>query len=386
MAKTIVATEDDIDQYRSLTATLQLQDLCVVGQEFDPGQNRLILVCVPRWPVSVCPDCGQVSSQVHDYPKQRTIRDTPIRGSQTVLVFDSRRFDCERCQSSFTEPIRDVVPDCTYTYRLMVELADPRRKQDVATLAATYGLGYKLVESILLKAAQAKVEARAEAPLQVRQLGIDEISNRKGQGNYVLVLTDLQRRILLDVLPDRKQQSLMDWLRRPPAGIDLSQLATVAIDLWAHYRQAVQTIYPDVIIVADRFHVVHNLNEAIHKIRREFQRQASSDAERSQLKGLRYLLIKNQAKLTQTEQARLAQLQQTQPVLYQVWHLRQRLHDWYETDTTPELAQPDLQNWIADATALGLTHLDKFCQTLTNWQPEIVNFFRTASPVALSRG
>jgi transposase len=268
----------------------------------------------------------------------------------------------------------------------MAELADPRRKQDVATLAATYGLGYKLVESIVLKAAQAKVEARTEAPLQVKQLGIDEISNRKGQGDYVLVLTDLQRRILLDVLPDRKQQSLIDWLRRPPTGIDLSQLATVAIDLWAHYRQAVQTIYPDVIIVADRFHVVQNLNEAIHKTRREFQRQASSDAERSQLKGLRYLLIKNQAKLTQTEQARLAQLQQTQPVLYQVWHLRQRLHDWYETNTTPELAQPDLQNWIADATALGLTHLDKFCQTLTNWQPEIVNFFRTASPVALSRG
>ena len=178
----------------------------------------------------------------------------------------------------------------------------------------------------------------------------------------------------------------MDWLRRPPTGIDLSQLATVAIDLWAHYRDAVQTIYPDVIIVADRFHVVQNLNEAIHKIRREFQRQASSDAERSQLKGLRYLLIKNQAKLTPTEQARLAQLQQTQPVLYQVWHLRQLLHDWYETNTTPELAQPDLQNWIADASALGLTHLDKFCQTLTNWQPEIVNFFRTASPVALSRG
>jgi transposase len=160
MPKTIVATEDDIDRYRSLTETLQLQDLCVVGQEFDPDQNRLILVCVPRWPVSVCPDCGQVCSQVHDYPKQRTIHDTPIRGCRTVLVFDSRRFDCERCQSSFTEPILDVVPDCTYTYRLMAELADPRRKQDVATLAATHGLGYKLVESILRLKLKSKLEPR----------------------------------------------------------------------------------------------------------------------------------------------------------------------------------------------------------------------------------
>jgi transposase len=386
MPKTIVATEDDVDQYRGLTETLQLQDLCVVGQEFHPDQNRLILVCVPRWPVSVCPECGQICHQIHDYPKQRTIHDTPIRGCQTVLLFDSRRFECEQCQSSFTEPIRDVVPDCTYTYRLMAELADPRRKQDVATLAVTYGLGYKLVESILLKAAQAKVEARTAASLQVKQLGIDEISTRKGQGDYVLVLTDLQRRILLDVLPDRKQQRLIDWLDRPPTGLDLSRLETVAIDLWAPYRDAVQSICPDVIIVADRFHVVQNLNEAIHQTRREFQRQASTETERSQLKGLRYLLLKNQANLTQTDQARLTQLQHTHPVLYQVWHLRQRLHDWYETDTTPESAQADLQHWIAEATALGLTHLDKFCQTLTNWQPEIVNFFRTASPVALSRG
>ena len=263
MSKTIYATEDDLNRYRSLTETLQLQDLCVVGQEFHEDDNRLMLLCVPRWPVSICPDCGQVCSEIHDYPKQRTIHDSPIRGCQTVLVFDSRRFDCEHCQRSFTEPIRDVVPDCTYTYRLMVELANPRRKQDVATLATTYGLGYKLVESILLKAAQRKVEARSQTPVQVKQLGVDEIANRKGQGDYVLVLTDLQRRILLDVLPDRKQQTLIDWLKAPPPGINLSQLEAVATDLWAHYRQAVQTVYDHVIVVADRFHVVQNLNETI---------------------------------------------------------------------------------------------------------------------------
>ena len=385
MTKTIYATEDDLNRNRSLTETLQLQDLCVVGQEYHEDDNRLMLLCVPRWPVSICPDCGQVCSEIHDYPKQRTIHDSPIRGCQTVLVFDSRRFDCEHCQRSFTEPMRDVVPDCTYTYRLMVELANPRRKQDVATLATTYGLGDKLVESILLKAAQRKVEARSQTPVQVKQLGVDEIANRKGQGDYVLVLTDLQRRILLDVLPDRKQQTLIDWLKAPPPGINLSQLEAVATDLWAHYRQAVQTVYDHVIVVADRFHVVQNLNETIHKIRRDFQRQASSDEERSQLKGLRYVLIKDQSKLKQTERARLEQLQQTHPELYQLWVLRQRLHDWYEIDTTPQLAQVSLQTWIEDATALGLTQLDKFCQTLTNWQVEIVNFFRIASPVVLSK-
>ncbi len=375
MAKTIYASEDDINMCKTLTKTLQLRDLCVTGQEYDKGNDTLILLCVPRWSFGVCPDCGEVSGKVHDYPKQRKIHDAPIRGNHTQLVFDSQRFECERCRRPFTQVIRDVVADCTYTYRLRDEIANPRRKQDVATLAKVYDVGYKVVESILLKAAKAKLDERAQKPMQVKQLGIDEISRRKGQGKYVLVLTDLERRILLDILPDRKKQTLIDWLREPPDGIDLSQLETVATDLWAHYRDAVKSVYSEVSVVADRFHVVQNLNEAIHETRREAQREATSDEEQSQLKGLRYLLIKNEVKLKASEKTRLAELEQSHPKLYQLCKLRQQLHDWYETETTPELARVSLQEWIEEARLLGLSHIDKFCKTLTNWQTEVVNFF-----------
>lgn len=61
------------------------------------------------------------------------------------LIFDVHRLKCDHCGTVFTMPIRDVVPDCTYTYRLVEWIADPERKQDVQTLARTSGLGYKLV-------------------------------------------------------------------------------------------------------------------------------------------------------------------------------------------------------------------------------------------------
>lgn len=375
MAKTIHATEDDIQRFQPLTDTLQLQDLCVVDREFHPDRRLLILYCVPRWEFAVCPHCGLICTRVHDYPKQRTIHDAPLRGYRTWLVFDSRRFECERCASSFTGPIRDVVPNCTYTYRLQSEVTDPRRRQDVATLAALYGLGYKLVEGMLLKAAQAKLHQRVQDPIAVHQLGIDELSNRKGHGNYVLILTDLERRILLDVLPDRKKQTLIDWLQDPPPGIELTALDSVATDLWSHYRDAVQTVFPTASVVADRFHVVQNLNQAINETRREAQRNAATAEETSQLKGLHYLLLKNKSKLTDSEAERLAELRQTHPQLYELCDLRQRLYEWYETETAPETAQESLAQWIADATALGLSHLDAFCDTLLNWQPEILNFF-----------
>lgn len=354
---------------------LQLRDLLVVGQEYDEQQELIQVICVPRWSVTVCPDCGQVSDRVHDYPRQRAVHDAPIRGCPSQLVFDMRRFWCEACQRAFTEEVRDVVPNCTYTYRLMAELANPRRRQDVATLAEIYGLGYKLVEGILLKVAEEKLTDRAAQPLQVSHLGIDEISNRKGQGDYVLVLTDLKERRLLDILSDRRKASLIEWLQDPPDGIDLSELKWVATDLWSHYRDGVKAVYPQVQVVADRFHVVQALHRAIHEVRRDLQAQAQSDEQKSELKGLRYLLLKNKANLTDKDHLRLERIKDEHPKLHRLWLLRQELHDWYETGHTIQNARDELDQWLKKAQALGWQSLDTFCQTLNNWKDEVVNFF-----------
>jgi transposase len=93
------------------------------------------------------------------------------------------------------------------------------------------------------------------------------------------------------------------------------------------------------------------------------------------LKGLRYLLIKKDAKLTVKDQERLAELKLSHPDLYQLTRLRQRLYEWYETDTSPAIAQIGLEQWLTDAAHLEIKALDSFCNTLLNWMPEILNFF-----------
>ena len=375
MAKTIYAGPGDIAAHQSLTDALQLQDLSVVKHEYHDITHTLLVFCVPTFQIAICPDCGGLCASIHDYAKQRTIHDAPIRGQQTRLVFDSCRVWCERCRQPVPVLIRDVVPECTYTYRFLEEVTNPRRKQDVATLAETYGVGYKLVEGMLLKAAELKEAHRLESPLQITRLGIDEFSNCKGQGHYVLILTDLERRVLVDILPDRNKATLSTWLKQPPAGIVLSSLETVAIDLWAQYRDAVHEVFPAVTVVADRFHVMQQFNETIHTVRRTLQQAESDEDATKTLKGLRYVLIKDQSKLTDAERARLDALEQSQPLLYRLCELRQEFHDWYEVDTTPVDAQKSLETWIKKALDLGLKPLEQFCRTLKNWGEEIVNFF-----------
>ena len=197
-------------------------------------------------------------------------------------------------------------------------------------------------------------------------------------------MTDLERRIVLDILPDRQKATLIKWFQEPTAGIDLSQLETAATDLWSHYRDAVVAVFGDKVkIVADRFHVMQNFHEAIHKARRQAQKQAATEEERKQLKGLRYLLLKKDKKLTTKEKQRLQQLKTDHSQLYALTRLRQRLYEWYETDYTIEEATKELNQWLEDAKKLACKPLNTFCQTLQNWQTEIVNFFLTASPAAL---
>jgi transposase len=121
--------------------------------------------------------------------------------------------------------------------------------------------------------------------------------------------------------------------------------------------------------------VLQNLHTVIHTARREAQQATVDDRERQQLKGLRYLLLKNEHNLTDSDKERLEMLDDSHPDLFRLWRLRQELHDWYEMQTTPDQAKLTLEHWIADARQLGMKHLNTFCDTLTAWQTEIVNFF-----------
>lgn len=180
---------------------------------------------------------------------------------------------------------------------------------------------------------------------------------------------------MLDVLEDRKKETLIAWLENPAAGIDLCELAFVATDLWSHYRLAIHTVFPHVSVVADRFHVMQNLQNVIHTCRREAQNAATTEVERKQLKGLRFLLLKNEVKLTDKEKKRLQLLSLSHPKLHALWLLRQQLHDWYEIQTIPEFARISLFGWRQQAHQLGMDALDNFCNTLILWECEVVNFF-----------
>ena len=137
----------------------------------------------------------------------------------------------------------------------------------------------------------------------VRVISLDEIALKKGHDDFVLVIGAPEESYVIDLLSDRKKETLEAWFDQLLPD-QRSAIQVVCIDMWEAYCSAVQTKLPGVEIVVDRFHVMKNLNHALTTARREIQRQAAPEV-KEQLKGSRWVLVRNQSDLTTEQREKL---------------------------------------------------------------------------------
>jgi len=88
-----------------LSELLGIAKLRVTGTEFT-GREQIKLVVESIEEAGICPDCRQISIQVHDQSEEQLIRDLAYGERRCYLSYRARRFRCETCNKTFVERLK----------------------------------------------------------------------------------------------------------------------------------------------------------------------------------------------------------------------------------------------------------------------------------------
>ena len=219
--------------------------------------DRLLIIARPTALDAACPECGRRSGRVHSRYDRRLL-DLPSHGRAVHLHVQVRRFRCGNISCPrriFGEPLADSVAPrgARRTERLegiVHHLGIALGGRPAANLARRLML--PVSRDTLLRV----LRRRAQTPGgPVRVLGIDDFAWRRGQ-RYGTVVCDLERRRIIDLLPDREPETVEAWLAAH------SEIAVVSRDRGVGYGRAASRGAPQAIQVADRWHLMENATAA----------------------------------------------------------------------------------------------------------------------------
>jgi len=178
---------------------------------------------------------------------------------------------------------------------------------------------------------------------EVSRLAIDETSKAKGH-EYVTLFADAEERRVLFVADGNDTAAVESfsryfrWHRGKPSQVEL-----ISMDMWPAFIKGAEQYFPAAQIVYDKFHVIAHASEAIDKMRRIEQKQDAS------LKGLRWVLLKDRAKLKRAQRAELDYLlaHMTTKRTARAWLYREQLREIF-TRKQPNVVRGLLKQWCSN--------------------------------------
>jgi AcrR family transcriptional regulator len=211
-------------------------------------------------PTAACPLCGVPSASIHSRYRRR-LTDLPW-GTRVVRIHRMGRKCVCRHPSGARRLCTERLPELVAPYARKT----PRCLTVLQALGIALGgkAGVRLAARLQLTTSQStllRLVRAAPVPVTpaLQAVGVDEWDWWRGH-RYGTILVDLVRHRVVDLLPDRSAATVAAWLAQHPT------VTVVCRDRRDLDADGSHCGLPDAVQVVDRFHLIHNLRQALEAV------------------------------------------------------------------------------------------------------------------------
>ena len=363
-----------------LEQLLDFPDTVIEKVELCKTSNTLSIYVKSTKEGCPCHCCGQFITTAHGLGAEIELRHLPIFGYKTLIKLKPKRYRCPDCDThpTSTQQLDGYTPRSSFTKSYENELLRSLTNSTIEDVSIKCEVSSDQVETLINRYLDTSYDYTETERIDV--IGIDEISLRKGHGQFVTIVSAIieDQVTVLAVLPDRKKATVKRFFLGIPKRLRKTVRA-VCSDVYSGFMGAAREVFGRrIALCADRFHVAKRYREGFEKVRRKEMKKLKallSKEEYRSYKNTYWILRKNRENLTSDEWRLLKRLFKKSPEIEQAYHLVQSLTSIYNSPLTPGQAKRKLSGWIKRVRNSGLSCFDTFIKTLRNHWGEISNYF-----------
>lgn len=281
-----------------------------------PGEVH-IRVALPAGTLWVCPECSS-AAPIHDHQERRW-RHLDTCQFPTIVHARVPRLNCPT-HGIKQLPVAWAEAGSRFTAMFEALAIDWLKHASIKAVAEQLRISWAEADGILQRAVKRGLKRRTlEAP---RHAGVDETSFQK-RHEYVTVVSDLERSIVVHVADDRGRAAL-DGFWTSLREEQRAQVEAVAMDMWEPYIQSTREHLPGAAekIVFDKFHVAQHLGDAVDRVRKQELRAGLAEGDPI-LKGTKYRWLENPQGRSWSAARAFNLLRELAPRVGRAWALRE---------------------------------------------------------------